>query len=89
MNEQKDLYSNTLMEYCARLVVANWDNRKFRGDFLRRIHTYEEESPCVCRANLDAIELILDTFRKEEKVASVVQVTRSCLRESCASFYRA
>lgn len=71
MNEQKDLYSNTLMEYCARLVVANWDNRKFRGDFLRRIHTYEKEYSCIRRANLDAIEIILDTFRKEKKVPSV------------------
>ena len=71
MNEQKDLYSNTLMEYCAKHVVANWDNRKFRGDFLRRIHSYEKEFRWICRANPDAIEFILETFRKEEKVISV------------------
>ncbi|KAK8805142.1 hypothetical protein WA588_000086 [Blastocystis sp. NMH] len=50
------------MEYCAKHVVANWDNRKFRGDFLRRIHS----------ANPDAIEFILETFRKEEKLSEGV-----------------
>lgn len=39
MEENEANHSDTLLEYCAKQMVRNWDNRKYRSHIIRRLHT--------------------------------------------------
>ncbi|KAM7458691.1 hypothetical protein BLSTO_00556 [Blastocystis sp. subtype 1] len=60
MEENEANHSDTLLEYCAKQMVRNWDNRKYRSQIIRRLHT---------SANVDVVDSIVDEFIKEKKLS--------------------
>ena len=63
MNEKKDLYSNTLMEYCAKHVVANWDNRKV-FNILGLLREYDAKSKGMNAGGASDGELLRELLLK-------------------------
>ena len=72
MDQEEDGNYNTLVDYCAKQIVNNWDNRKYRGEILRQLHTYflPRVDKFIYRANADMVDYVLNTFRTQKKVGA-------------------
>ncbi len=80
MEETEFDHADTLLEYCAKQMVRNWDNRKYRAQIIRRLHTFRPHLTLTRSANVDAVDTVVHEFIREKKVGVRRVFSRVALR---------
>ena len=47
MKENEDEGTVSLLKYCAKQIVYNWENKKYRSQIIKMLSTYLFASLCI------------------------------------------